>query len=176
MQLYLVNMVKGTTICFLTALMVLGNFSVRGEFCQSYNRPYQEEDSVIWKLAVQFTTIFNKGDTAEMSRFLPEDFMLLLLHDNFLGKKGLLKSMMDSAVHSTYKHILKMDGQTIIRYSDDHSSASINTSFGFIEPAMSESVKKEHRYGLCVMYFQKREGKWILKTDHLDLQCSLCNE
>ncbi len=69
-----------------------------------------------------------------------------------------------------------MDGQTIIRYADDHSSASINTSFGFIEPAMSESVKKEHRYGLCVMYFQKREGKWILKTDHLDLQCSLCNE
>jgi len=166
---------KGILICFLTALIVLGNLTARGGDLQPL-KPYQEEDSVIWKLAVQFTTIFNKGDTAEMSRFLPEDFMLLLLHDNFLGKKGLLNSMMDSAVHSTYKHLLKLDGQTIIRYADDHSSASINTSFGFIEPAMAESVKKEHRYGLCVMYFQKREGKWILKTDHLDLQCSLCNE
>ncbi len=160
----------------LALFVFLGGVTDKAAAFSSLNAPLQDEDSVIWRLAVQFTTLYNNGDTAGMNKLLPEDFMLQLLHDNFLGKKSLLNSMTDSAVHNTFKHQLKLDGQTLIRYADDNSAASLNASLNFLDPSMAESVKKERGYGLCIMYFQKRNGKWMLRTVHLDLHCSLCNE
>ena len=77
--------------------------------------PQEENDSLIWQTAMRFTTYFNKRDTASMNRLLPEDFMLQLLHDNFLGKKILLNMMMDTAVQSTFQHYLKRSALTLIR-------------------------------------------------------------
>lgn len=110
-----------------------------------------------------------------MNKFLPDDFMLQWLHENFLEKKGLLVSMLDSPIHTTLKHQLNHDSKSIIRYSDNYKSASLNTSFQFIDPVMTEAVKKENCYGLCIMYFQKRNGQWRLQTVHLDLHCTLCS-
>jgi hypothetical protein len=138
--------------------------------------PQEETDSLIWQTAMLFTTYFNKRDTASMNRFLPDDFMLHLLHDNFLGKKSLLNTMMDTAVQLTFQHYLKRSALALIRYSDDNNSASLDVSIGFMDPHMAESVKKERGYGLCIMFFQKINGRWWLKTVHLDLHCSLCNE
>ena len=136
----------------------------------------EETDSLIWKMAVQFTTLYNGGDTAAMNRFLPDDFMLQLMHENFLGKISLMNTMKDSAVQSTFKHVLRNNVQTIIRYGDNHQSAGLEAPIDFVDQTMTESVKKEHGYGLCIMYFQKRNDRWWLVTVHLDLHCSLCNE
>ena len=135
----------------------------------------QDEDTLIWRAANRFTSMFNLGDTAAMNRYLPDDFMLQWFHEHFLGKKSLLNAMVDPAVHSTLKHVLKKDGQTVIMYSDNHQAVSLNTGLEFLDPALMQSIKKEHGYGLCIMYFQKRNGGWWLKTVHLDLHCSLCN-
>ncbi len=135
----------------------------------------QDDDTLIWRTANRFTSMFNLGDTAAMNRFLPDDFMLQWFHENFLGKKSLLNAMVDSAVHSTLKHLLKRDAQTIIMYSDNRQAVSLNTGLEFLDPALLQRIKKEHGYGLCIMYFQKRNGSWWLKTVHLDLHCSLCN-
>jgi hypothetical protein len=135
----------------------------------------EEKDSIIWRTAIQFTILFNKGDTAAMNQFLPEDFMLQWLHENFLGKKDLLNAMRDTAVLSTLRHILHRDAQTIIHYSDNGYAAGLNATIGFLDQVMVQSIKKEHGYGLTSMYFQKREGRWRLTNVHLDLHCSLCN-
>ena len=138
--------------------------------------PQEDADSIIWHEAVRFTTIFNKGDTQAMNQFLPDDFMLQLLHENFFGKKSLFNIMRDTAVHASFMHLLHQDVNTIIRLSDDNHAASVNTAIEFTDTTMAESVKKEHGYGLSIMYFQKINDRWWLKTVHLDLHCSLCNE
>ena len=139
--------------------------------------PLQQEndDTLIWEVAELFSTSFNNGDAKTMNKLLPDDFMLQWLHENFLEKKGLLISMLDTSVHTTLKHRLNRDSKSLIRYSDNYKSASLNTSFEFIDPVMTEEVKKENCYGLCIMYFQKRKGRWHLQTVHLDLHCTLCN-
>ena len=163
------------TLSFLS--MLFFGFHPSGSKLITHWKPPQEEtDSVIWHKAVLFTKIFNAHDTSEMNKLLPDDFMLLLLHDNSLGKRSVLNMMTDTAIQSTFKHLLHRNAQTIIRYSDDNNSASLDVAVDFLDPAMAESVKKEHGYGLSIMYFQKRSGRWWLKTIHLDLHCSLCNE
>jgi hypothetical protein len=157
--------------------ILLFGFQPSDSKLMSRSKSLQEEtDTIIWREAIRFTKIFNERDTSEMNKLLPDDFMLQWIHDNFLGKKNILNMMMDTAVHSTFKHILHRDAQTIIRYSDDNSAAGLNVAIDFLDPVMAESVKKEHGFGLSIMYFQKRNGKWWLKTVHLDLHCSLCNE
>jgi len=163
------------TLTFLSSLLF--GFHPSGSKLVTHWKSAQEEpDSVIWHQAVLFTKIFNAHDTAEMNKLLPDDFMFLLLHDNSLGKRSVLNMMIDTAIQSTFKHVLHRNALTIIRYSDDNNSASLDVAIDFLDPAMAESVKKEDGYGLSIMYFQKRSGKWWLKTIHLDLHCSLCNE
>lgn len=141
-----------------------------------FQSPLQDkDDTLIWQIAERFTTSFNNGDVARMDKLLPDDFMLQWMHVNFLEKKGLIVSMLDTSIHSNLEHRLDHDSKAIIRYADDHKSASLNASFQFLDPAMAEAVRKENCYGLCIMYFQKRKGKWHLQTVHLDLHCTLCN-
>jgi hypothetical protein len=140
------------------------------------NSPQEITDTIIWNEAVRFTKIFNEGDTSEMNKLLPDDFMLQWMHDNFLGKRSLLNMMMDNAVLSTFKHVLRRNVQTIIRYSDDNNAAGLDVAIDFMDSGMVQSLKKERGYGLSIMSFQKRTGKWWIKTIHLDLHCSLCNE
>ena len=143
---------------------------------QSFSQSQQEkDDTLIWQVANRFSSSFNNGDASTMNKLLPDDFMLQWLHENFLEKKGLLVSMLDTPVHTTLKHQLNHDSKSVIRYSDNYKSASLNTSFQFVDPAMMEAVKKENCFGLCIMYFQKRKGRWHLQTVHLDLHCTLCN-
>ena len=101
--------------------------------------------------------------------------LLEWLHQNFLGKKNLLKAMADTAVHATFEHVLNRDGQAVISYSDDHSAASLDATFAFLDPDMIRAVKKNNSYGLCIMYFQKQNGRWCLKTVHLDIHCTFCS-
>ena len=140
----------------------------------SYTQVQQDkDDSLIWQVVNRFTHYYNNRDVSAMNKLLPDDFMLQWLHENFLEKKGLLVSMLDSPIHTTLKHQLNNDSKSVIRYSDNYRSASLNTSFRFIDPVMIEAVKKENSYGLCIMYFQKRNGRWRLQTVHLDLHCIL---
>lgn len=133
------------------------------------------DDSLIWKVANTFTRTFNKGDVYAMNQFLPDGFMLQWLHQNFLEKKGLLASMIDSTVHSSLRFVLTTDSNTKVRYSDDLITASLNTSFCFLDPLIVDAINNEKGYGLCIMYFRNRRGKWILQTVHLDLHCYNCN-
>lgn len=135
----------------------------------------QEDDTLIWQAANKFTALFNSGDTAAMNQFLPEGFMLQWLHDNFMGKKAVLNAMVNPSVHATLRHLLNRDAQTTIGYSDDRSTASLDATFLFLDQALSESIKKQHGYGLCIMQFKKINSRWWLQTVHLDLHCSLCN-
>ena len=142
----------------------------------SYTQVQQDkDDSLIWQAVNLFTKYYNNRDVSAMNKLLPDDFMLQWLHENFLEKKGLLVSMLDTTIHTTLKHQLNNDSKSVIRYSDNYKSASLNTSFQFIDPVMIEAVKKENCYGLCIMYFQKRNGRWRLQTVHLDLHCTLCS-
>jgi hypothetical protein len=140
------------------------------------NTEQQDTDSAIWHLAEQYTAIFNAGDTAKIGSLLPDEFMLQWLHENFLGKKSLMNMMMDTSAHATFRNILFMNAQTIIRVADNGQAAGLNTGIKFLDPVMAESVKKEHGFGLCTMYFEKSGNRWLLKTVHVDLHCSLCNE
>ena len=135
----------------------------------------KDEDSLIWQVVNRFTYCYNNRDVSAMKKLLPEDFMLQWLHENFLEKKGLLVAMLNNSLHPTLKHLVNRDSKAIIRYSDNYMSASLNASFQFLDPLMIESVKKENCYGLCIMYFQKRNGRWRLQTVHLDLHCTLCS-
>ena len=143
---------------------------------QLHSQSRQErDDTLIWQVANDFTTFFNNGDARAMNKLLPDDFMLQWLHENFLEKKGLLVSMLDTSAHIPLKHQLNHNSKSVIRYSDNYRSASLNTTFQFLDPVMIDAVKKENCYGLCIMFFQKRNGRWRLETVHLDLHCTLCN-
>lgn len=98
----------------------------------------QDDDTLIWQAANNFTALFNNGDTAAMNQFLPESFMLQWLHDNFFGKKGVLNTMVDASVHATLKHRLNHDAQTI-GYSDDHNTACLDATFSFFDETLVES-------------------------------------
>ncbi|HTL07397.1 MAG TPA: hypothetical protein VL307_04030 [Chitinophagaceae bacterium] len=132
------------------------------------------EDAVIWQLATAFTSLFNSRDTAAMRRFVPEGFMLQWMHDNCMGRNGLLNTMADTAVHASFRHLLQSDAQTAISYADDHRSATLNATTLFLDNRMLQLLQREKGYGLCIMYFQFLNNKWTLQTVHLDMHCSLC--
>ena len=118
-------------ISFLIGSMMLTGF--QSHTFQSFSQSQQEkDDTLIWQVANRFSSSFNNGDASTMNKLLPDDFMLQWLHENFLEKKGLLVSMLDTPVHATLKHQLNHDSKSVIRYSDDYKSASLNTSFQFI--------------------------------------------
>jgi len=142
---------------------------------QTENTARQAEDSVIWHIATGFTSLFNGRDTASLRRFLQGGFMLQWMHDNCMGTSALLRTMSDTAVHARFRHLLHADSQTIINYSDDHRSASLNAGVVFLDNRMLQLVGKENGYGLCIMYFEKAGNEWLLKTVHLDMHCNLCN-
>lgn len=133
------------------------------------------EDSILWRMADRFAALFNEADTAAMGLFLPQDFMMQWMHENFLGRKGLFGIMSDTAVHRTFKHRVAQDAEAILLYSDDHTAACLNARYIFLDPAFAASLNSKHGYGLCIMYFSKINGEWVLKTVHLDLHCSLCD-
>ncbi len=139
------------------------------------SQPGNDDDSLLWKSAENFTTLFNQGDASAMNAFLPDDFMFQWMHENFLTKKGIIKAMMDTAAHKILQHRLERHEKFIIRYSDDRLAASINTGFVYTDPATMRSVQATRGYGLFILYFQKINGQWKLKTIHMDLHCSLCN-
>jgi|GEM_PF-2371835 len=132
-------------------------------------------DTLIWVFANRFTAAFNAPDTQAMKSLIPGDFMLQWMHENFLGKRNLLNAMRDSAVHETLRHDLIADAGTAVVYSDDGNAASLNTSFCFRDPGICESITKKNQIGLCIMYFQKTNGVFQLRTVHYDLHCTLCN-
>ena len=138
-------------------------------------RSINGDDSLLWKSAQNFTTLFNKGDTAAMNAFLPDDFMLQWMHENFLTKKGIIKAMTDTVAQKILQCRLDHDSTLIIRYSDDRMAAGINTGFVYMDPATMRSVQATRGYGLFILYFQKINGEWKLETIHMDLHCSLCN-
>ena len=166
---------KWILICLAVILVALNGFKPEGARSSLTLSSRQEDDTLIWQAANNFTALFNSGDTAAMNQFLPEGFMLQWLHDNFLGKKAVVNAMVDPSVHSTLKHVLNRDAQTTIGYSDDRNTACLDATFSFLDQVLIESIKKEHGYGLCIMHFKKINGRWWLQTVHLDLHCSLCN-
>jgi len=134
----------------------------------------QDDDSTIWHLAQKFTTLFNSGDTLAMQKLLPDAFMLQWMHENFMGKRTILKTMADAATRVSLSFKLSMDAGTVITYSDDGTCASLNAAYDFTDPDKSKALPAKNVYGLCIMYFQKINGSWVLKTVHLDLHCSIC--
>jgi hypothetical protein len=132
-------------------------------------------DAIIRQTVTKFSSAYNRRDISAMERMLPNDFMLQWLHENFLEKDGLLIMMLDTLKHGILKHRLSLDSNTIIRYSDDLKSASLNAGFEFLDKQMMEAARKEKGYGLCILYLQKRNGRWRLQTVHFDLHCSICN-
>lgn len=164
-------------LCILILSLIFTGFQSRHYPMVSAHMDLQEEpDSIIWQNAVLFTKLFNQGDSAAMNKYLPANFMLQLMHENFLGKKTFLLAMKDTAVQATFMHTLRRDVNTIIRYSDDKKTAGLNVAVDFINPNMAESIRKERGYGLSIMYFQKMNDLWRLQSVHLDIHCSLCNE
>jgi hypothetical protein len=132
-------------IYFALCLMVvsLSGFSYpHRQFTPQIQDRQDNADSVIWVNAVRFATLFNNADTAAMENFLPENFMLQILHQNFLGKRGLLNIMTDTAVQKTFQHLLHRDANTVIQYSDNHQSACLNVAIDFINSSVSESKKR----------------------------------
>jgi hypothetical protein len=134
-----------------------------------------KDDSLVWQTALSFSNLFDSGDTAAMNRLLPEDFILQWMHENFSGKKELLNAMANAAVRAAMAHTVAYDEKAILRLSDDHKAASINTTFVFVDANQTKSIDKSQGFGLCIFYLQKQNGKWVIKTVHLDLHCRLCN-
>ncbi len=133
------------------------------------------EDSLVWRIALSFSTIFHDADTAAMDRLLPNDFMLQWMHENFIGKKELLNAMANQSTHEAMEHRVEYNEKAILRYSNDHTAASINTAFTFIDEKQTKFIEKSHGFGLCIIYLQKENDQWIIRTIHLDLHCTLCN-
>lgn len=133
------------------------------------------EDSLVWQTAISFSIVFDAGDTAAMNRLLPNDFILQWMHENFIGKKELINAMANPATREAMGHKVEYDEKAILRYSNDHTAASINTAFTFIDAEQTKFIEKSHGFGLCIIYLQKQNDKWIIRTVHLDLHCSLCN-
>jgi len=168
-------MIKSLFLCFLFLAPVFCKSQVKQKNIISYRELHQENDSLVWQTATTFCNLFNKADSEGMKRFLPEDFLLQWMHENFIGKKNLINSIRDSAVHRTMEYTIVHDNSAMIRYSDDQTAVSMNARFVFIDPVEMRSIEKEHGYGLCIFYMKKENGKWVLKTIHLDIHCSLCN-
>ncbi|MFI5152884.1 MAG: hypothetical protein ACHQET_06085 [Chitinophagales bacterium] len=135
----------------------------------------QENDSMVWRTATRFCNLFSGGDAIAMQKELPEDFLLQWMHENFIGKKNLVSAMKDSATRNVMSFRIRIDNSTIIRYSDDQSAAGINTSFEFIDPANCKALEDKHGCGLCIFYLKKDRGRWVIKTIHIDVHCSLCD-
>jgi len=110
-----------------------------------------------------------------MKQFLPNDFLLQWMHENFITRKNIIKAMRDSAVHSTMMHTIIPNHEAIIRYSDDYTAVSVNTTFDFLDSAFTDNIKRQKGYAVCIAYLQKIGNKWVLKTLHLDIHCSLCS-
>ncbi|HVM86972.1 MAG TPA: hypothetical protein VMT76_02210 [Puia sp.] len=166
----------------LTRILVLLAFPVLAK-CQgsSYNTSFtihafhQENDSIVWQTSSVFCKLFEKADTDAMKQFLPEDFLLQWMHENFIGKKEIISAMSDKNTRTVMAFRIKNNNSTIIRYSDDQSAASMSTTFEFSDPDQMKSIEKQHGYGLCIFYLKKENTLWVLKTVHIDLHCSLCN-
>ncbi|MBS1932647.1 MAG: hypothetical protein JST96_01510 [Bacteroidetes bacterium] len=142
----------------------------------SQEQYHRENDSLVWKSLSTFSRLFNNADTIAMKQFLPDDFLLQWMHENFISKRAIINAMHDSAVHATMKHNISVfNHKAIVRYSDDYSAVSINTSFDFTDPEVVSNIKKQNGYGVCIAYLQKVNGRWLLKTIHLDLHCFACN-
>lgn len=146
-----------------------------GRSCSLCFSLHQDDDTLVWQEANNFTALFNARDTTAMNQFLPEGFMVQWQHDNFFGKKGTLNAMKDTAVHATLKLRLVRDAQTTIGYSDDRNTACLDASFQFLDHTLAESIKRENGYGLCIMHFRKIDNRWRLQAVHLDLHCTLCD-
>jgi hypothetical protein len=168
-------MIKSILIYILLLMPVLSKSQTLMPEPLTPNSCEEPKDSLVWKLAIEFENGLNSADTAAMKKLLPNDFLLQWMHEDFIGRKSLLKAMMDTSVLATLRYHADIDEKAVIRYSDDNTSVSLNTSFEFLDKAMAESIKKEHGYGLCIFYFQKVNGIWRIRTVHLDLHCSTCN-
>ena len=136
---------------------------------------HKDNDSLVWQTISTFTTLFNKSDTNAMKQFLPDDFILQWMHENFVTKKNILKAMRDSAVHATMMHTISSNHAAIVRYSDDYTAVSVNTSFDFLDPTFSKKIISQKGYTMCIAYLQRINNKWVLKTVHMDIHCSLCD-
>ena len=68
---------------------------------------HQEDDSLIWQRATAFCTYFYKVDTQAMKQFLPEDFLLQWMHENFITKAGIISGMQDPGTRSTLAFRIK---------------------------------------------------------------------
>jgi len=141
----------------------------------SIRQLHQENDTLIWQKSTSFCDLFNKADISDLNNFLPNDFLMQWMHENFIGKNSLLNVISDSAVHRTMMFKMAHNNGAMLKYSDDQSAASLSTTFEFLDLAQMRSIEKQHGYGLCIFYFKKESGKWLMKTVHLDLHCSLCN-
>ena len=135
----------------------------------------EDEDSLVWRELTTFSQIFTNADTAVMNRFLPDDFILQWMHENFIGKRNLVNTMMDSAIRHTMEFRIIHDANAILTYSDDHSAVCLNTGFQFQDENQMKSIVQQHGYGLCIVYLKKVNTAWCIKTIHLDLHCQLCN-
>jgi len=136
---------------------------------------HHENDSIVWQTVSSFSTLFNSADTNAMKRFLPDDFLLQWMHENFIGKKGIMGAMRDSAARGVLSFRIKNDNSKKIKYSDDQSAVSVDAAFEFTDPVEIHSMEKENSYGLCIFYLKRDKDRWILKTVHLDIHCALCS-
>ncbi|HEU4609187.1 MAG TPA: hypothetical protein VFS31_13815 [Chitinophagaceae bacterium] len=158
--------------------MVLGTLLLTQSLsagAQDNNQPdLQQMTELLWKKAQDFSQYFNSSDTGSMNRILDDHFMLQWMHENFLGRKGLLRAMTDTAVHASLMYSIEKNANTMLKLSDNGNAACLNASFHFLDSAMADSVAKNHGYGLCILYFIKQNDNWQLMAVHLDLHCSLC--
>jgi hypothetical protein len=165
--------------CFFICVLLTVPFVVKCQTEEKKTIPvgqfHNQNDSLVWQTANAFCSLFNKSDSEGLKRFLPDDFLLQWMHENFIGKKNLINTMRDSAIHRTMEYKIAHDNSAILKYADDQTSSSISTTFEFLDPEQMKSLVKQHLYGLCILYFKKENAKWELKTVHLDLHCSLCN-
>jgi hypothetical protein len=169
-------MKKNITLFILFFLPVFAKCQVPLSGLFSPRQYHKDNDSIVWKSLSTFSKLFNDVDTSAMKEFLPDDFILQWMHENFMTKRVIIKAMHDSAVHAAMMHDISVyDHKAIVRYSDDYSSVSVNTSFEFTDPEVVNKIKKKNGYGVCIAYLQKADGKWWLKTIHLDIHCSVCN-
>ena len=168
-------MVKYFIIIFLVSSPILSVCQSPGKKLISIRQLHQENDTLVWQTAMGFCDLFNKNDVEALSNFLPNDFLMQWMHENFIGKNSLLNVISDSAVHRTMTYKIAHNNAAMLKYSDDQTAASLITAFEFLDPAQMRSIEKQHGYGSCIFYFKKENGNWIIKIVHLDLHCSLCN-
>ena len=136
----------------------------------------ENTDSLLWNLAGRFTKILGEGDTVAMKAFLPEDFMLQLMDDYFLGKKNLLRVMKDSAMHKSFSFLLQQDASAVTFFADNPQSAGINSGICFTDSAMNDRIEASHSFATCIILFRLNGKEWNLQMIHLDIHCRLCEQ